>query len=313
MKPQILVLQKLHDRQMDQLAAAYEVHRYDLAEDKEALLEKVGGSIRGVVTSGGPGLPLDLIPRLPKLEIAALSSVGYDTVDISACTNAGIRITNTPDVLNDDVADTAMMLLLASMRHLVEGHAHVVSGEWGRQGALPLYSTIRGKRLGIVGLGRIGKAIAARAEPFGLDISYMGRHEQKDVAYRYERDLVQLARDSDILIVITAGGGGTRGLVNREVIEALGPKGTLINVSRGTVIDEPEMIAALRDGRLGAAGLDVYLNEPNPDPAFRELPNVTLYPHHASGTQETRDAMCQLVVDNLAAHFAGKPLLTPVN
>jgi len=221
-------------------------------------------------------------------------------------------VTNTPDVLTDDVADLAIGLMIAVRRNLIAGDAYVRSGDWGRKGMMPLNSALKGKRLGIAGLGRIGAAIAQRAEPMGLEIGYSARR-RRDVAFHYVPDVRALAAWADILIVVVPGGAETEGLIDRAVLEALGPKGTLINVARGSVVDEPALIEALRSGKLGSAGLDVYLNEPNPDPAFAGLPNVVLHPHHASGTVETRDAMAQLVVDNLAAFFAGKPLLTPVN
>ncbi|QDY71524.1 2-hydroxyacid dehydrogenase [Qingshengfaniella alkalisoli] len=313
MKPDVLVLQEIRPDQMKQLEAAYTLHRYDQVGDPDALLAEVGDKIEAVVTSGGSGITRAQIERMPNLKIASLSSVGYDTVDLAACNDHGVTVTNTPDVLNDDVADTAIMLLLAVQRGLVKGDAYARSGEWAKSGPMPLLRSTRGKKLGVVGLGRIGKAIAERATPFGLNIVYHGRNKQDAVDYPYYADLKEMAQDVDIMIVITAGGEGTRGLISKDVIEALGPDGALINVSRGTVVDEPAMIEALQSGKLGAAGLDVFLNEPDIDPAFAALENVTLYPHHASGTIETRAAMSQLVVDNLAAHFAGKPLLTPVN
>ncbi|MEH6725633.1 MAG: 2-hydroxyacid dehydrogenase [Hyphomicrobiales bacterium] len=313
MKPEILVIAPNQPAQMAVLDASYTLHRYDLASDPEALLAEVSDRIIGVVTTGGKGLNAEQIRQLPKLRIVASSGVGYDTIDIPACSERSIVVTNTPDVLTDDVADTAIMLVLAARRHLVQADRYVRSGDWGRNGPYPLLSAMRGKRLGIVGLGRIGQAIAARAAPMGPEIAYTGRTPKPDVDYRFEPDLKKLAAWADILIVATSGGADTQGLIGSDIISALGPQGTLINIARGSVVDETAMIAALKSGDLGAAGLDVYWNEPNIDPALWQLENTVLYPHHASATFETRGAMAQLVVDNLAAFFKGQPVLTPVN
>ncbi|MGL4310186.1 MAG: 2-hydroxyacid dehydrogenase [Paracoccaceae bacterium] len=315
MKPDVLVLYPTLAPQMAMLEAAYTLHRYDLADaaGREAMLDGPGKQCTAIVTNGHAELTRAMIDRLPALAIVACSSAGYETIDVEALTDRGIRLTNTSDALSDDVADLAMMLLLASRRSLVAAHAYVVSGDWGRKGMFPLQSALKGKRLGIVGMGKIGQAIVGRAQAMGLELAYFSRSERKGLGLPFQPDLLKLAEWADALIVIVAGGAGTKNLIDDRVIRALGPKGTLVNVSRGSVVDESALIAALRDGGLGAAALDVFWNEPNPDPALTSLPNVTLFPHHASGTVETRNAMAQLVVDNLAAHFAGKPLLTPVN
>lgn len=313
MKPEILVVWPNRPEQMAMLNAAYTLHRLDLASDPAALLEQVSDRITAVITTGGKGLDAGLIRQLPNLQIVASSGVGYDSIDINACTERGIIVTNTPDVLTDDVADTAIMLLLATRRHLVQADRYVRSGDWGRKGPYPLLSAMRGKRLGIVGLGRIGQAIANRAAPMGPQIAYTGRNRKPDVEYKFEPDLKELASWADILTIATSGGTDTQGLISADIISALGPQGTLINIARGSVVDETAMIAALKTGSLGAAGLDVYWNEPNINPALWQLENTVLYPHHASATIETRGAMAQLVVDNLAAFFLGQPVLTPVN
>lgn len=313
MKPDVLVVYPTLPRQMAALEAAYTLHRLDLATDPAGVIAAATPTCEAVVTNGHAGLDRALIEALPKLKIVACSSAGYETVDVAALNERGIRLTNTSDALYDDVADTALMLMLAARRGLVRGDRHVRTGDWGRSGPLPLMSSTRGKRLGIVGLGRIGRAIALRGAALGLEIGYSGRSRKPDSDYAYFPTPLALAEWADIVIAATAGGAGTRSLISAGVIDAIGPQGTFVNIARGTVVDEPALIAALREGRLGSAGLDVYLNEPNPDPAFATLDNVVLYPHHASGTTETRDAMAQLVVDNLAAHFAGLPLLTPVN
>jgi lactate dehydrogenase-like 2-hydroxyacid dehydrogenase len=309
----ILVAYPTLPDQMEQLQATYRLHRLDLADDKAAFLAAFGPRCEGVVTNGHVTIDDAVLAHMPKVRIIASSSVGYDMIDVAALTRHGVTLTNTPDVLTDDVADVAIMLLLAAWRGLVIGDAHVRTGAWGRTGPLPLMRSTAGKRAGIVGLGRIGRAIATRCAALGLEIGYSGRNQKPETGYAYFRDPVALATWADILIVATTGGPETQALIGAEAIAALGPEGTLINIARGTVIDETAMIAALQSGALGQAGLDVFLNEPVPNPAFAELRNVVMYPHHASGTIETRSAMSQLVVDNLAAYFAGKPLLTPVN
>ena len=313
MKPDVIVVYPTLPRQMQMLEQSYTLHRYDQAADKDRLLDDVGPRCIAMVTNGHFPLNRDFIARLPALQIVACSSVGYDTIDVGALTERGIRFTNTPDVLTDDVADLAILLMLAARRRLIVGDRYVRSGDWGRKGMMALTSRTAGSRVGIVGLGRIGQAIARRCAVMGQQVAYHGRRRQPDVDLPYFDNPEALAAWADILIAVTPGGAETQGLISARVLHALGPKGTFVNVSRGTVVDEPALIDALQSGRLGAAGLDVYLNEPNPDPAFAAMDNVVLYPHHASGTVETRDAMAQLVVDNLAAFFAGKPLLTPVN
>jgi lactate dehydrogenase-like 2-hydroxyacid dehydrogenase len=297
---------------MAQLEAAYTLHRFDQAQDKGAFLAEFGPRCRAIVTNGHAKLDRSMLDAMPNLGIVACSSAGFETFDLAGLAMRGISLTNTSAALSDDVADAAIMLLLAARRNLVDAHAYVRSGDWARKGMFPLQHTITGRRLGVVGMGTIGRAIAKRASALNMKVDYWNR-SAKDVPWDYQADLLALARDSDNLVVIVAGGEGTRGLISAEVMDALGPQGLLINVSRGSVVDEKAMIAALAEGRLGAAALDVYADEPNPDSRLVGLPNVTLFPHHASGTVETRDAMAQLAVDNLAAFYAGKPLLTPVD
>lgn len=312
MSQDVVVLCPVYPKQMAMLEKAYRLHRYDLAADKAVLLSQVGPLCTAAVTNGHFLMDRELVAGLPALKIVACSSVGYDMIDVSALHERGIHFTNTPDVLTDDVADLAILLMLASRRKLLQGDRYVRSGDWGRMGMMALTSRTAKSRVGIVGLGRIGKAIARRCAAMEQEIGYFSRSEKSASGLRYFADLVDLAQWAEILIAVMPGGPETKGMISREVLQALGPQGTFINVSRGTVVDEAALIDALQSGRLGAAGLDVYLNEPNPDPAFGKLDNVVLYPHHASGTVETRDAMMQLVVDNLAAYYSGKPLLTPV-
>ncbi len=313
MPQDVIVFDPLMPKQMEFLETAYRLHRHDLAQDKNAMLADVGRVCTGAVTSGHFPLTRDFIARLPALKVVCSSSVGYDAVDVPALSERGIRFTNTPDVLTDDVADMGILLMLAARRKLLQGDRLVRSGDWGRIGPMALTRRTAGSRVGIVGLGRIGQAIARRCAAMEQEIGYFARNEKPEFKYRYFKNLVEMATWADVLIAITPGGTATMGLVSAEVLQALGPKGTFVNVARGSVVDEAALIDALRTGKIGGAGLDVYLNEPKPDPAFATFENVVLSPHHASGTVETRDAMMQLVVDNLAAHYTGRPLLTPVN
>lgn len=315
MKPDVLVMFPLRPAQMEMLAERYVLHRHDLADDagRQAMIARLAPVCEAIVTNGHTALTAAEIAALPRLKVVACSSAGYEYIDTRALAAHGATLTNTSDALLDDVADLAILLLLAARRNLVAADAYVRSGDWGRKGMFPLQSAVHGKRLGIVGMGTIGRAIVARAEPLGLEIAYFSRTAKSGIDHPFQPDLEELARWADILVVIVAGGDGTRNLIDGRILRALGPTGTLVNVSRGTVVDESALISALKNGSLGSAGLDVYWNEPNPDPALTALPNVTLYPHHASGTEETRAAMAQLVVDNLDAYFAGRPLLTPVN
>jgi lactate dehydrogenase-like 2-hydroxyacid dehydrogenase len=310
-KPEVMVLYQQRPKAMAQLEQAYTLHRWDQAADKAAFLAEHGAKCRAVATNGHARLDREMLDALPKLELVACSSAGFEAFDVDLMAERGIALTNTSVALLDDVADTAIMLLLAARRGLVAADAYVRSGDWVKKGMFPLQHALKGSRLGIVGLGTIGTAIAHRAQALGVEVSYWNR-SPKDVAWKHLPDVVTLAAECDHLIVVVAGGEGTRGLISREVMDALGSQGLLINVSRGSVVDQDAMIAALREGRLGHAALDVYAQEPTQEPRLVSLPNVTLYPHHASGTVETRDAMAQLVVDNLAAFFAGKALLTPV-
>lgn len=308
----VLVVGASRPIQMAELEARYTLHRLDLAADPEGLLAEVADKTRAVVTSNGIGFSRQLLDQLPNLELVSSQGVGTDSLCVEACKARGVHVTNTPAVLNDDVADMALMLLLATVRRLVPGDRWVREGRWMREGMMPLNRCIHGKRLGIAGLGRIGKAVALRAETFGLKVAYYGRRQQPEVEYPWYADLRALAQNVDILVVALPGGEATQGLVDRSVLEALGPEGYLINIGRGSVVDEPALVEALSGGALAGAGLDVFADEPNVPQALLDMDNVVLQPHCASGTEETRHAMAQLVVDNVAAHFAGRPLLTPV-
>lgn len=310
-KPDVMVLHEQRPKAMAQLEEAYTLHRWDKSADKAAFLAEHGAKCRAAATNGHAPLDKAMLDAMPNLKLVACSSAGFEAFDVGTMAERGIALTNTSAALLDDVADTAIMLLLAARRALVLADAHVRSGDWVKKGMFPLQRALKGSRLGIVGLGSIGNAIAERAQALGVEIAYWNR-SPKDVSWQRLPDVKTLAQACDHLVVAVAGGVATRGLISREVIEALGSDGLLINIARGSVVDQEALIEALRDGRLGHAALDVYAQEPTQDPNLVSLPNVTLYPHHASGTVETRDAMAQLVVDNLAAFFADKPLLTPV-
>jgi lactate dehydrogenase-like 2-hydroxyacid dehydrogenase len=285
------------------------MHAYHHAEDKASFLASVGSDIRAIATNGGVGASAALIAACPKLEVISIYGVGYDAVDLAACKARGIRVTNTPDVLTDDCADLAVGMVIALARGIVKAEAFARS-EW-KAAAFPLQRRVTGMKAGILGLGRIGVEVAKRLAGFGMDIAYSAR-SAKDVPYTYVADPVALAERSDVLIVTALANAETRHLVNAKVLQALGPQGLLINISRASNIDENALLEALEKGELGGAALDVFEGEPNLNPRFLSLPNVLLQPHHASGTIETRKAMGQLMRDNLTAHFAGQPLLTPV-
>jgi len=295
---------------MDPLRASYECHEYHAATDKAVLLRQHGPLVRGVVGAGGTNYSEGILRQLPDLEIISVFGVGYDGVPLDYCREHQIRVTNTPDVLTEDVADIAVALVLMTSRKLVSANRFLHGGGW-QQGQFELASALRGKTAGIFGLGRIGKAIARRLEAFGMTISYHGRSAQP-VPYRFHDSLDELARESDFLIVACPGGAETKHKINAKVISALGIDGTLINIARGSIVDETALIAALRDRTIKAAGLDVFEKEPRVPAELLGLENAVLLPHVGSATRETRGDMADLVVRNLAAHFSGQPLLTPV-
>jgi len=294
------------------LDAAYRMHRYFQATDKAALLAEMGGNIRAIATRGDLGASADLIAALPKLELIAVYGVGYDSVDLVAAKARGIRVSNTPDVLTGDVADLAVGMWLAQRRRIVEADAWARSGNWAATGNFPITRRAFGKKAGILGLGRIGRAIAERLTGFGMEISYFSRAAKETPGWLHVANPVALAESADVLFVALAATPSTRHIVNAAVLKALGPEGMLVNISRAANVDETALIAALRGGSLGSAALDVFEGEPALNPAFLTLPNLLMQPHIGSATLETRKAMGQLVRDNLAAHFAGQPLLTPV-
>lgn len=279
--------------------------------DVEGAIAAHGTEIRAIATRGRLKVDEAMMARLPKLEIVSNFGVGYDTVDAAAAAKRGVVVTNTPEVLNEEVADLTLGLLLATVREIPQADRFLREGKW-LKGAYPLGLTLRDRTVGIVGMGRIGKAITRRLEAFGLPISYHTRTAQPDLPYRHYGDLVALAGDVDTLILILPGGPSTKHLINAQVLEALGANGILINVARGTVVDETALIAALKAGTIRAAGLDVFEDEPRVPAELIAMDNVVLLPHVGSSTHHTRTAMGQLVVDNILSWFAGKGPLTPV-
>ena len=295
------------------LDAAYVVHRYFEATDKQIFLAKVGPGIRAIATRGDLGANAQMIAACQGLEVIAVYGVGYDAVDLAACRARGIRVCNTPDVLTNDVADLGIAMMLAQSRGVIGAEGWVRDGFWAAKGMYPLQSRVWGRRAGILGLGRIGIAVAKRLAGFDMEIAYSGTSPKLHAGdWQFVENPVDLAARSDFLFVTLAASPATRHIVDKDVIAALGPKGMLINISRASNIDEAALLDALESGALGSAALDVFEGEPALNPRFLNLRNVMLQPHHASGTFETRQAMGALVRDNLAAHFGGRDLITPV-
>ncbi|MBE0550390.1 MAG: 2-hydroxyacid dehydrogenase [Rubrivivax sp.] len=307
----VLAVARLSPLLAPQLAAAYTVHDR-LHETDPAAFAAVAPRIRGIAASGDSKVDVELIARLPALEIISVMGVGYDGIDVAAAKVRGVQVTHTPNVLNDDVADLAIGLMLCAARQLPAADRYVRAGQWAASGPMPLARKMSGARLGLVGMGRIGQAIAHRAAAFGMSIAYTARSARAGLPYRYLPTAKALAQESDYLVVITPGGAGTRKLIDAEVLAALGSKGILVNVARGSVVDEAALIDALERGVIAGAALDVFENEPHVPERLLALPHVVLVPHIGSATAQTRQAMADLAAANLAAHFAGRPLLTPV-
>lgn len=313
MKPEILQMGPYPEWDQTPLELAFSMNRYFEAADKPAFLTEVGSRIRGIATRGELGATAEIISACPNLEVICVYGVGFDAVDLGAASARGIRVTNTPDVLTNDVADLGVAMMLVQSRGMIGAEAWVRDGSWAGKGLYPLKSRVWGKRAGVLGLGRIGYEVAKRLAGFDLEIAYsdVGPRTYAE-QWEFIADPVALAARSDFLFVTLAASAATRHIVGRDVIEALGPEGMLINISRASNIDEEALLDALEARRLGSAALDVFEGEPKLNPRFLELDNVLLQPHHASGTVETRKAMGKLMRDNLVAHFAGQTLLTPV-
>jgi hydroxypyruvate reductase len=287
------------------LRARYSVHRLYEHADKHGWLREVGANVDGVVTGGASGIDNASMDRLPKLRIVAINGIGTDAVDLEYARSRRIHVSTTPGVLTDDVADLAIGLLLAASRGLCAGDRYVRDGQWVAKAPLPLARKFSGMKLGIVGLGRVGRAIATRAAAYNCDIAYTDLSAMSDVPYRFVDDLHALAIQSDAL-VLAAAADRAEGIVDARILDALGRDGWLVNVARGKLINEADLVQALVESRIAGAGLDVFIDEPNVPAALFSLPNVVLQPHRASATVQTREAMAAVVLDSLEASFAGR-------
>ena len=308
MSQSVVLVNPVYGPTQAELEASYKVHKLWEATDKSQLLSVVADDVRGIVTDGGSGASAELMRQLPNIEVVTVFGVGVDAVDLDYCKANGIRVGNTPDVLSDDVADLALALCLASYRQIPHGHNYAKAGQWESDGPMVLTTKFSGTRVGIFGLGRIGQSIAQRLEGFDCDISYCNRRERNDVDYKYFSDVREMAQAVDCLILAVAPTPEMAGIVGTDVLEALGPDGHIINISRGLVIDESALIKALKENQIAGAGLDVFANEPSIPEALRQQSNVVLQPHVASGTVQTRTAMGKLMLENLSNYFEGKEL-----
>lgn len=299
----LLIAGRLPPNVVPQLESAFTLHTLPAdQEEARAFLATQGPKFRGLLTNAAQGAPEELLDALPNLEIISSSGVGEDALNVGIAKRRGIHVGTTPGVLTEDVADAGIMLMLAASRKMLHAVRNLREGRWLQD--MPLAHRVTGKRLGILGLGQIGQAVARRAAAFDMSIAYHQRTRNPEVSYPYYDSVVELARNSDFLMVIVPGGAATDKMINAEVLDALGPEGILINIGRGTTVDEPELIRALQQGRIRAAGLDVLANEPHVPAGLLELDNVTMMPHYASGTVETRLAMGQKVVDNILEFFS---------
>lgn len=314
LKPTVLQVGPYPEWDQIPLDQSFDMQRLFEAKDATAFLADTGPKVRAIATRGELGADQAMIDACPNLQVISVYGVGYDAVDLKACEARGIKVTNTPDVLTQDVADLGVAMMLCQSRGMVGAESWVRDGSWARDGLYPLKRRVFGRKVGILGLGRIGFEVGKRLAGFDMDIAYSDI-AAKDYApeWTFIADPVALAAHADFLFVTLAASAETRHIVGKDVIEALGSDGMIINISRASNIDEDALITALSTGTLGSAALDVFEGEPALDPRFLELENVLLQPHHASGTLETRQAMGKLLRDNLTAHFAGQDLLTPVN
>ena len=307
----LFTIAPLTDVMRETLETKFNLHHVNDMDDPVAWLAENGAGIEYVLTDGHYGLRADCLAGLPDLKLVSSNGVGYDAIDTRALIARGVLLTHTPGVLNAEVATTALMLLIACYRNFPAEVARARSGDWATQGNLPLARSVDNRTIAILGLGRIGMAIARKLAPFNPNIIYNAR-SKKDVAFTYYDNLTAMAQDADAVIAITPGGAETHHLINADVMRALGPKGVLINVGRGSVVDEAALIAALQAGELGAAGLDVFENEPHIPQVLREMANVVVTPHIGSATVETRAAMGRLAVDNLLGHLRDGSVISPV-
>ena len=311
MKPEIIITARGHAGTMATLQSEFTTHLLSEAADRNAFLKQHAPTVRALATFGPMAVDGKLMDALPKLEIVANFGVGVDAINLEDAKKRGIIVTNTPDVLNEAVADVAVALILNTVRRFPQSEQYLRGGNWPARGPYPLTADVGGKVLGVLGLGRIGEAIVKRVLTFGMTIRYHNRN-RKDVPYPYDPDPATLAKNSDVLLVVTPGGPETNKLVNAKVLDALGPEGYLVNIARGSVIDEPVLLRYLQEKRIAGAGLDVFVDEPRVPPEFFKLENCVLFPHVGSATVETRKAMGDLQIENLRLHFAGKPVKTRV-
>ena len=312
MKPGLLIIGEITPRMADRFAAAFICHYLYEIRDKDQFLAADGASIQAIVTTGHDGVPDDLLDRLVSVKIISNYGVGYDAINVDKAVSKNILVTHTPDVLNEEVATTALMLLMAVSRELIVNDSFIRKGNWSKKGNTPLSRAVDGMSVGILGYGRIGQAIARKLEAFNCKISYHARSERADSPHHYYDNLIRMADDVTALIVVTPGGPSTHHLVNADVLTALGPEGILVNVARGSVVDEGALIAALQDKSLGAAGLDVFATEPHVPEVLFTMDQVVLTPHIGSATVETRRAMGDLTVDNLVQYFSDGQVITPI-
>ncbi|WP_179379489.1 2-hydroxyacid dehydrogenase [Jannaschia marina] len=310
-KTKLLQIGDITDRMRDALSGDFEIDVLFDQDDRAAFLAAKGADYPAVLTNGHWGVPDDVAAATPNLKVVSSYGVGYDAIDADAYAARGIKVAHTPDVLNDEVADTFVMLWLAVSRELIPSDRHARSGKWESEGNYPLTRSVQNRRVGILGLGRIGQTIAERCKAFGADIHYHSR-SPKDVPYTYHATARDCAAAVEVLVAITPGGASTKHMVNAEVLEALGPDGFFINVARGSVCDEAALVAALEQGKIAGAGLDVFEEEPKIPDALKSMDNVVLTPHVASGTHETRQAMGDLVVENLRQWLKDGSVKTPV-
>lgn len=312
-KPTLLALTSLQAKHMDQLEQEYNIVRLYKQTNPEGKLSEIKDDVTAILATMGNLVGHNLIEALPNLGCIACYSVGYDNIDMETAKKHNITVTNTPDLVTDDTADTAIALMLAISRRVSEADAFVRVGKWENRSIFPKGRKVTGKKVGIVGLGRIGKAIARRCSAFDMHIAYHGRNEQNDVDYKYYADLKQMAEDVDYLILSCPGGEATKHIINYDILSALGEDGFLINVARGSVVNELDLVQALHNGLIAGAGLDVFENEPQVPVELKTLDNVVLLPHIGTATIETRNEMADLVVKNLLAFVHNKPVLTPIS
>jgi lactate dehydrogenase-like 2-hydroxyacid dehydrogenase len=311
-KPEILVVGEYAGYDFDPMDAVYNISQMDEGGTLDHLSQDALNGIQAIAFRGHSFLSGEMMDKMPALKMIANFGVGYDTIDVAHALTRGIKVSNTPDVLTEDVADLGIGMMIAWSRNIPGAQAWIKSGEWAQHGEFRLQRKVSRKRAGIVGLGRIGRAVAERLVPFKIDVSYFARSPKDTPGWTHYSDIAVMAAEVDVLFICVSGGPETAGIIGEKEIAALGGSGLLINISRGTTVDEEALLNALEGNVIAGAAMDVFMNEPHIDPRFLALDNVLLSPHQSSGTIETRTRMGELQRENIAAHFAGKPLVTPV-